>query len=73
MKNTFTGIFEKVGDWYIGYAEELPGANSQGKTLKEVRSNLREAIQLVLNENRKLIKKNIHSKDFIREEIKVAV
>ena len=30
MEKTFTGIFEKVGDWYIAYAEELPGANARG-------------------------------------------
>lgn len=48
MEKTFTGIFEKVGDWYIAYAEELPGANTQGRTLEEARENLREAIELVL-------------------------
>ncbi len=29
MENTFTGVFEKVEDWYIGYVQELPGTNSQ--------------------------------------------
>jgi predicted RNase H-like HicB family nuclease len=52
MQRTFTGVFEKVGDWYIGYVEELPGANAQGKTLDEARENLREAIQLILETNR---------------------
>ena len=54
MQNTFTGNFEKVGKWYIGYVEELPGANTQGKTLREVRSNLREAVKLILLSNREL-------------------
>jgi hypothetical protein len=31
---------------YIGYVEELPGANTQGATLEEARDNLREAIEL---------------------------
>ena len=54
MESVFTGVFEKVGDWYIGYVEELPGANTQGKTLEEVRENLREAVELILMSNREL-------------------
>ncbi|MBD2179947.1 type II toxin-antitoxin system HicB family antitoxin [Planktothrix sp. FACHB-1355] len=52
MENTFTAVFEKVGDWYIGYVEELPGANVQEKTLEEARESLREAIELILISNR---------------------
>ncbi len=73
MESTFTAIFEKVDDWYIGYVEELPGANTQGKTLKETRENLREAIELILVSNRELAEKELSSKQFIREEIKVAI
>jgi len=35
MKNEFTGVFFKDGDWWVAYAEELPGANTQGETLDE--------------------------------------
>ena len=54
MERTFTGVFKKVGDWYIAYVEELPGANTQGRTIQEARENLREAIALVLAANREL-------------------
>ena len=54
MSREFTGVIEKRGDWYIGYVEELPGVNTQGRTLKEVRENLREATQLIIEANRKL-------------------
>lgn len=37
MKNTLTAVFEKVPEGYIGYVEELPGANAQGETLEEVK------------------------------------
>ena len=50
MESTFTAIFEKDDDWYIGYVEELPGANSQGRTLDEARENLHEAIELIIGE-----------------------
>jgi predicted RNase H-like HicB family nuclease len=73
MQITLTGIFEKVGDWYIGYVEELPGANGQGRTLREVRSSLREAVKLILQSNRELAEKSIGAKDVIREKIRVAI
>lgn len=33
MENSFTAVFEKVDDWYIGYVQELPGANVQERTV----------------------------------------
>lgn len=73
MEHTFTGIFERVGDWFIAYVEELPGANSQGKTIEEARENLKEAIELVLQSNRELVEKELSGKEVIREEITVKV
>lgn len=44
-----TAIYEKAAEGgYIGYVAELPGANTQGKTLDETRENLREAVTLLL-------------------------
>lgn len=54
MKITLTTVFQKVPEGYIGYVEELPGANTQGDTLEEARENLEEAIELVLEANRQL-------------------
>ena len=54
MLREFTGIIEKHGKWYVGYVEELPGANTQGSTLKEVRANLKEAITLIIEANKEL-------------------
>jgi len=45
---SFTAVFQKVPEGYIGFVEELPGANTQGSTLKEARKNLKEAIRLIL-------------------------
>ncbi len=50
----FTAVIEKVGDWWIGFVEELPGANTQGRTEEEVRENIKEAIKLVIDANREL-------------------
>ena len=52
MHNEFTAIFEKDGDWFIGYCPEIPGANGQGRTKEECRSSLAEAIALILEDRR---------------------
>ena len=43
----FTGVFVKINDFYVAYAEEEPGAIIEGKTLEEAQNNLVDAyIQL---------------------------
>jgi predicted RNase H-like HicB family nuclease len=72
MERLFTAIFEQKGDWWIGYLEELPGANTQGRTLEEARENLREAAHLVLEANRQLARRETKGKNVIREELALA-
>ena len=50
----FHAVFEHVDGWWIGYTEELPGANAQARTLDEARDDLREASRLILEVNREL-------------------
>ena len=54
---------------YVAFVEELPGANSQGDTLEEARSNLREAVQLVLEANRSIAKEALGDTSVIREPL----
>jgi len=54
MEHRFTAVFEQDGDWWIGYVEELPGANTQGVTIEDARENLRDAVVMVLEANRDL-------------------
>lgn len=43
----FTGVFIKINDSYVAYAEEEPGAITEGGTLEEAKDNLVDAyIQL---------------------------
>jgi len=69
----FTAVYEQEGKWWIGCVEELPGANTQGRTLEEVRENLKEAVQLIIETNRELVRRETESKSVIREELMVAV
>lgn len=54
MKREFTAVFQKRDKWYVAYVEEIPGVNTQGRTLKEARANLKEALQLIIEANRQL-------------------
>ena len=73
MVNRYTAVFEQIGEWWIGYAEELPGANAQERTLEEARESLKEAIQLVRQANRDVARKEAEGHEVIREEVNVPV
>ncbi|MGI8468946.1 MAG: type II toxin-antitoxin system HicB family antitoxin [Pyrinomonadaceae bacterium] len=56
----FTAIYEKAEEGgYIGYVAEIPGANTQGETIEEVRENLKEAVSLLLECYREEAEKNL--------------
>jgi predicted RNase H-like HicB family nuclease len=69
MKMTLTAVFRKVSGGYVAFVEELPGANTQGKTLAEARSNLAEAVSMVLEANRQLAEESLSGEDVIREPL----
>jgi predicted RNase H-like HicB family nuclease len=69
MNITLTAVFRKVPEGYIGYVEELPGANTQGTTLEETRENLKEAVELVIEANRQLAEEALNGDDVIREPL----
>lgn len=71
MEREFTAVIEKRGRWYVGTVEEIPGVNTQGRTLPEVRRNLKEAIHLILEANRSLLAKENSSAK--RESITVHI
>ena len=70
MRIRLTAVFEEVPEGYIGYVEELPGANTQGSTLAEARANLAEAVELVLEANRLLAEERLGTKNVIREPMR---
>ena len=68
-----TAIYQKVREGYIAFVEELPGANTQGRTLDEARANLREAVEMVLAANRELAEESLRDRaEIIRESFPVA-
>jgi len=69
MNLRLTKVFQRVPEGYIGFVEELPGANTQGETLEDTRANLEEAIELVLDANRALAEEQLRGQDVIRESV----
>lgn len=69
MRQTFYANYKKVDGWYIGWVDEVPGVNTQGKTLKEVKVNLHEALSLVVETNRIMMNKELTGGRVIRETI----
>jgi predicted RNase H-like HicB family nuclease len=52
MAASYTAIIQQDGEWWIGWVEEVPGVNSQGKTREELLENLHDALEEALEMNR---------------------
>lgn len=72
MQLQLTAVFRKCPLGYVGFVEELPGANTQGKTLEEARANLEEAVALVLEANRRLAEEELRDTEVIREPLRLS-
>ena len=64
---SLTAVFMKVPEGYVAFVEEVPGANTQGATLDEARTNLNEAVAMVLDANRALLAESLEGTEVIRE------
>ena len=72
MERTFEATIEKRGRWYIGWVDSVPGAFSQGRTIKEVEENLKEAVQLIVESQRGIQEKGGAGK-ILKRRIQVQV
>ncbi len=71
MQVQLTAVYKKVPQGYVGFVEELPGANAQGRSLEEARENLQEAIALTLESNRALAEEALRGESVIREPLRL--
>ena len=67
-KNQFTAVYKRTKDWVVAWVEEIPGANTQGKTLTEARQNLAEALSMVLQANREYSRSSVRKSSSTRRE-----
>ncbi len=71
MKAEFTAIIEPApegGFWAI--CPEVPGANGQGETIEEIKDNLRQAIELILEDRKADILRGLPD-DAIQETVMI--
>ena len=52
MSANYKAVIQQDGDWWIGWVQEVPGVNSQGRTREELLENLRDALDEALEMNR---------------------
>ena len=52
MKNEYTAVVKREGDYWIGWIEEIPGVNCQEKTYKELKETLEITLKEALEFNR---------------------
>ena len=71
MSLTFSAVYERDGHWWAAYVAELPGANTQGRTLEEARENLKEAVAMVLAANRELANQDVQGREVVREQLTI--
>ena len=69
----FTAVYARTGKWYSAWVEEVPGVNTQGKTLREAKENLKEALSLVLKTTRVLSTHRIARSNIRRESFSISV
>ncbi len=67
-----TAVFIEVPEGYIAFVEELPGANTQGDTLEEARTNLQEAVTMILEANRELAEKSLAGQKVTKEPFQLS-
>jgi predicted RNase H-like HicB family nuclease len=70
VRNEFTAIIERDGEWFVAYCAEVPGANGQGRTAVEARDDLSEAIALILEDRREDALRGVPA-DALRETVTV--
>ncbi len=52
MPADYTAVIQQHGEWWIGWVEEVPGVNSQGRSREELLENLADALEEALEMNR---------------------
>ncbi len=72
-KREFTAVYKKRGNRYIAWVEEIPGVNTQGRTLRETKENLEDALRLVLNARRSIADTRKDTLDSTREPLSLSL
>jgi len=69
MRKSFTLEYWRDEEWFVGRLQEVPGVFSQGETLEELEANIRDAYELVREDQAPLLIPN----ETRRKEIEIEV
>jgi predicted RNase H-like HicB family nuclease len=64
----YTALVKKVGDWWIGWVQEIPGVNAQERTKEELLASLSQALREVIEFNREDARRAADS-DYVEEPL----
>lgn len=72
-KLNYTAIIEKSEDgWYVGQIQEIPEAIAQGKTIEELKQNLLDALELVIDFHREQTNNLYQGRKIIKRKLNLA-
>jgi len=66
----FRVVIDKTDKWYIGSSPDVSGALTQGRTIQEVKENMKEAILMILAAEKKHPRR---IKNPLKTEVEIAV
>jgi predicted RNase H-like HicB family nuclease len=69
----FTAVYFKEKHGYVGFVEELPDVNAQGRTLEEARANLIRLAGVVFDEERAQSQALLAGRDVVRESFRIPI
>ena len=64
---TFTALYLRSGNGYVGFIEELPGINSYGRSLDEARTMLVRLAEVAFDAERRAAAELLQDREVIRE------
>lgn len=73
MAMAFTAVYVKSSNGYLGFVEELPGVNAEGRTLDEARANLVSLTEIAFDEERRSALELVAGREVVRESFRVPV
>ena len=59
MNVKLTAEIHREGEWYVGFCQEVPEANGQGRTSEECMQSLRDAVLLLMEDRREDARRNV--------------
>ncbi len=63
MLRNFSLEYWKDDNWYVGRIKEIPGVFSQGESLDELEENIKEAYQLMMEDETPVPHTETHTKE----------